>query len=68
MGAKPEMGILALHRRPSRLGSLMRERKLAEARRLSPAERLRIALDLSDLCHQLRQACLRKLSKTSSGD
>lgn len=67
MRTKGETGILELRRRPSRLGAMLHERKLVEARRLTPSERLRIALELSDLCRELRQACLQKRFKTSSG-
>ena len=47
----------AARRRPSRLGDSLRQAKLERARQMSPQERLLIALDLSDLCLALKQAC-----------
>ncbi len=47
-------------RRPSRLGRIMLDQKLEEVRRLGPEERLRRALDLSDLCIHLQRACSEK--------
>jgi hypothetical protein len=50
-------------RRSSRLGIIMLERKLEDARRLVPEERLLRALDLSDLCMELQRACSEKHSQ-----
>jgi hypothetical protein len=50
----------AARRRPSRLGDLLRQAKLERARKMSPQERLLIALDLSDLCLALKRACSAK--------
>jgi hypothetical protein len=41
----------------------MLDQKLEDARRLVPEERLRRALDLSDLCMHLQRACSEKHSQ-----
>jgi hypothetical protein len=43
--------------RPSRLGELLRQARIERARRMSPQERLLLALDMSDLCLDLHHAC-----------
>jgi len=47
-------------RRPSKLGDMLAERKIDEARRLTPEQRLLIALDLSDAAAALHRACSKK--------
>jgi hypothetical protein len=47
-------------RRPSSLSEQLTQVKLAEVRIMSPAERLRLALELSDTCLELQRACLPK--------
>jgi hypothetical protein len=50
----------ALTRRASALSARMSQEKVEEARRLSPAQRLLLALELSDTCHELQRACSAK--------
>ena len=52
--------ILSARRRPSRLSEVMREAKLERARRMTPEERLERALELSDFCLELKDACFKK--------
>ncbi|HXX74769.1 MAG TPA: hypothetical protein VEI50_06545 [Nitrospiraceae bacterium] len=47
-------------RRASVLSARLSEEKLAEVRRMSPAQRLTLALELSDTCHELQRACSPK--------
>jgi len=47
-------------RRPSALSELLLRQKLDDARSLSPEERLRVAVALSDVCLELHRACLNK--------
>ncbi len=47
-------------RRPSKLGDMLAERKIDEARRLTPEQRLLIALVLSDAAAALHRACSKK--------
>ncbi|WP_145976241.1 hypothetical protein [Nitrospira moscoviensis] len=47
-------------RRPSKLGERLTQQKLDGARRLTPEQRLRLALDLSDAAVALRHACSKK--------
>ena len=47
-------------RRPSELGDMLAEQKIDEARRLTPEQRLLIALDLSDAAAALHCACSKK--------
>jgi hypothetical protein len=56
----PAYDILAARRRPSRLSEVMREAKLERARRMTPEERLELALELSDFCLELKDACSKK--------
>jgi len=44
-------------RRPSRLSDEMALVKIERARRMTPQQRLRIAIELSDICLQLKRAC-----------
>jgi hypothetical protein len=47
-------------RRPSKLGDLLAKRKIDEARRLTPEQRLLVALELSDAAAALNRACSKK--------
>ena len=47
-------------RRPSKLGEQLEQNKLDEARRLTPEQRLLLALDLSDAAAALHDACSKK--------
>ena len=50
-------------RRASALSARASREKLERARRLSPAERLLLAMELSDICHGLQRAlCTRSFS------
>ena len=49
-----------LRRRPSRLSGWLTSQKIEEARRMTPEERLRLALELSDVCLELKLACSSK--------
>ena len=49
-------------RTPSKLGDLMRQEKLRRIPK-DPAERLRLAIEVSELCLKLRKACLNSSSK-----
>jgi len=51
---------LARTRRPSALSARTSQVKLEEIRRLSPTQRLLLALELSDTCHELQRACSTK--------
>jgi len=50
----------AIRRRPSRLSGWLTGRKIEEARRMTPGERLRLSLELSDTCFELKRACSGK--------
>jgi hypothetical protein len=52
--------IRRLRRRPSRLSGWLASQKIEEARRMTPGERLRLALELSDACLALKLACSAK--------
>jgi hypothetical protein len=52
--------VLSARRRPSKLSEAMREAKLERARRMTPEERLELALELSDFCLELKDACSKK--------
>jgi hypothetical protein len=52
--------IPARGRRPSRLSGWLAGKKIEEARRMKPEERLRLALELSDFCLELKLACCAK--------
>jgi len=47
-------------RRPSKLGDMLAQQKIDEARRLTPEQRLLIALDLSDAAAAFHRACSKK--------
>ena len=47
-------------RRSSKLGDMLAEQKIDEARRLTPEQRLLIALELSDAAAALHRACSKK--------
>ena len=47
-------------RRPRKLGDMLAEQKIDEARRLTPEQRLLIALELSDAAAALHRACSKK--------
>jgi hypothetical protein len=53
--------LLAAHaRRPSKLGDMLAQKKIDEARRLTPEQRLLIALQLSDAAAALHRAGCKK--------
>lgn len=47
-------------RRPSRLSQWLSNEKIEQARRMTPEERLTVALHLSDFCRELNRACSPK--------
>ena len=47
-------------RRPSKLGARLVQHKIDEARRLTPEQRLLVALELSDAAAALHYACSQK--------
>ena len=47
-------------RRPSKLGDGLAKHKLDEARRLTPEQRLLVALELSDVAAALQDTCFKK--------
>jgi len=47
-------------RRPSKLGEKLEQKKIDEARQLTPEQRLLLALELSDAAAALHQACSKK--------
>jgi len=47
-------------RRPSKLGDMLAQQKIDEARRLTPEQRLLVALELSDAAAALHRACSKK--------
>lgn len=47
-------------RRPSKLGDMLEQKKIDEARRLTPEQRLLIALELSDAAAALHRAGSKK--------
>jgi hypothetical protein len=51
---------LTRRRRPSRLSGWLTSKKIEEARRMTPEERLLLALELSDFCLELQLACSAK--------
>lgn len=58
----------AHRRRSSQLGNMIQQAKLERAQRLSPEERLLLALELADLCLEFRRACFAKPWQISSVD
>lgn len=57
MDMKALLGATRGSRRASSLGDFLAKEKLDAARRLTPEQRLRVALDLSDAAHLLHRAC-----------
>ncbi|MDQ6733482.1 MAG: hypothetical protein M3Z35_05080 [Nitrospirota bacterium] len=53
-------------RRPSKLGEQLERKKFDEARRLTPEQRLLLALDLSDAAAALHDACSKKRVRRST--
>jgi hypothetical protein len=51
----------SLKRRSSKLSQRLSDEKIERARRMTPEERLIVALHLSDFCHELNRACSQKL-------
>jgi len=49
-----------ISRRSSKLGDMLEQQKIDEARRLTPEQRLLIALELSDAAAALHRACSKK--------
>jgi len=47
-------------RRPSKLGDGLAKHKIDEARRLTPEQRLLVALELSDATAALQDTCFKK--------
>ena len=47
-------------RRPSKLGDGLAKHKIEKARQLTPAQRLLVALELSDVAVALQRACSKK--------
>jgi len=47
-------------RRPSQLGDRLAKHKIDEARKLTPEQRLLLALELSDAAAALQRACSNK--------
>ena len=47
-------------RRPSQLGDRLAKQKIDEARKLTPEQRLLLALELSDAAAALQRACSNK--------
>jgi hypothetical protein len=62
MKSKPTSSVPGLNasRRPSKLGDMLAQKKIDEARRLTPEQRLRVALELSDAAAALHRACSKK--------
>ncbi len=50
----------SLRRRPSKLSQWLSNAKIEQARRMTPEERLTMALHLSDFCRELNRSCSRK--------
>jgi hypothetical protein len=47
-------------RRPSKLGNRLEKKKIDEARRLTPEQRLLVALELSDAAAAFNRSCSKK--------
>jgi len=60
MDRHPPLQTLTRRRRPSRLSGWLTSKKIEEARRMTPEERLLLALELSDFCLELQLACSAK--------
>jgi hypothetical protein len=59
MKSKPISSVSGMNasRRPSKLGDMLAQKKIDEARRLTPEQRLLIALELSDAAAAFHRAC-----------
>ena len=55
-------------RRPSKLSERLANEKLERARRMTPEERLALALDLSDFCRELSRVGERALASPGRSD
>lgn len=60
MKLKASVSSLSDSRRPSKLGGMLAKRKIEEARRLTPEQRLLVALELSNAAAALHRACSKK--------
>ena len=60
MNSKASNLSLNRSRRPSKLGDMLEQKKIDEARRLTPEQRLFVALELSDAAAALKRACSNK--------
>lgn len=60
MNTHPSLRALRSRRRPSHLGNLLVKEKLDAARRLTPQQRLLLALELSDAALLLQEAGSKK--------
>ena len=60
MISKPSAPSLTGSRRPSKLGERLAKHKIDDARKLTPEQRLLVALQLSDEAAALHRACSRK--------
>lgn len=60
MKLKPSAPNFSGSRRPSKLGDRLAQHKIDEARRLTPEQRLLIALELSDTAAALHRARSKK--------
>ena len=60
MDQKAVLGAINGSRRRSSLGDLLAKEKLDAARRLTPEQRLLVALELSDAALLLHRACSKK--------
>jgi hypothetical protein len=49
-----------VERRTSALSTRLSQEKLEEVQQMSPAQRLELALELSDTCQELQRACSPK--------
>lgn len=66
MNRHPTLRTLNLRRRPSRLSGWLSSKKIEEARRMTPEERRLLALELSDVCLELKRSCSAKRWSRSS--
>ncbi|TFG63985.1 MAG: hypothetical protein E4H32_03615 [Nitrospirales bacterium] len=60
MKLKPSQPNFSGSRRPSRLGDRLAQHKIDEAQKLTPEQRLLIALESSDFSAALHHACSNK--------
>ncbi|ULA63389.1 MAG: hypothetical protein LZF86_110084 [Nitrospira sp.] len=64
MKPPPSYEVLEQTRRHSPLGKQLESERHAAVLKLSPEERLILAIELSDACWHLREACSKKPSTT----